>query len=300
MAEDWGSLFALIDRVKKEYPQLAYLLDNDEVGPLLLRFASGAMDATEFNYKLQQTNYWTQSSGPQRNWDAFAQIDPGTAKAQIAQQRQSIMDQARSLLGGGELSVQGAHWIAVTALREGWDEEQINRAIARQADWDGHADLPGGQLGATFDQYRAMARDYGVKMNGRDAFRAARKTVAGQQTAEGMEATLRHRAMERFAGNDAIVNALQNGTSLREYFAPIQNEIASQLEIAPDQVDVINDRRYQELISHVDDQGRVRPMSIPEAVKWVRSTDQWGRTQGAQKEASALAESIGKMFGAVA
>lgn len=298
MAEDWGGLFSLIQRIQKEYPELAYLLDNDEVGPLLLKAVSGAMDTTEFTFKLHQTNWWKTTAEPARKWDAFAQIDPATAKAQIAQQRASIRDQARTL--GVDLTAAGRHWIAVTALREGWDEAQITRAIARQADWEGHDDLPGGQLGATFDQYRSMARDYGVKLNGRDAFQAARRTVMGQQTAEGMQAELRHRAMERFSGNQAIVQALQNGTSLREYFAPIQNEVANQLQVAPDQVDLINDRRYQELISHVDEQGRVRPMSIPEAVKWVRSTDQWGRTDNAQKEASALAERIGQMFGAVA
>jgi hypothetical protein len=298
MAADWGSLFSLIQRVQREYPELAYLLDHDEVGPLLLKAVGGQMDVDEFTFKLRQTDWWKTTAEPARKWDAFAQVDPATARAQIDQQRQSIHDQARTL--GVDLTLAGRHWIAVTALREGWDEAQITRAIARQADWQGHDDLPGGQIGAVFDQYRTMARDFGVKLSGRDAFKAARKTVVGAQTAEGMEAMLRHQAMERFAGNTAIVDALKNGTSLREYFAPLQNEIAAQLEITPDQVDVVNGRRWQEVISHVDETGNVRPMSIPEATRWVRGTDQWGRTDRADKEASAMADSLGRMFGAVA
>lgn len=295
---DWASLFSLLDRIKREYPELAYLLDDDEVGPLLLRAVSGGMDTNEFRYKLRQTNWWKTTSEPARKWDAFANVDPATARAQIRQRRDQLKAQAAAM--GVELSLQGRHWIAVTALREGWSEDQITRAIAKQADWQGHDDLPGGQIGAAFDQYRAMARDFGVKLNGRDAFALARRTMMGKQTAEGVEAQLRHQAMERFAGNDAIVNALKNGSTLRQYFAPIQNEIAAQLEIAPEQVDIINDRRYQELISHVDSQGRVRPMSIPEATKWIRSTDQWWRTDRAKKESSAMVENIARTFGAVA
>ena len=298
MADTWADLFGLLDRIQREYPELAYLLDNDEVGPLLLRAVSGAMDTNEFRYKLRQTNWWKTTSEPARKWDAFANVDPATAKAQIRQQRDGIGATAKAM--GVDLSLQGRHWIAVTALREGWSEDQITRAIAKQADWHGHDNLPGGQLGATFDQYRTMARDFGVRLNGKQAFGHARRTLMGKQTAEGMEADLRHRAMERFAGNRPIVQALQNGASLREFFAPIQNEIAAQLEISPEQVDVVNDRRWADIISHVDDQGNVRPMTLPEVTKRVRSTDQWGRTDGAQKEASALAEQLGRMFGAVA
>lgn len=298
MAEDWGSLFALIKRIQQSYPDLAYLLDDDEVGPLLLRSVNGGMDSNEFVYKLHQTNWWKTTTGPARAWDAFVNQDPATARAKIGQQRQTINAQANGM--GVDLTLQGRHWIAVTALREGWSDDQITRAIARQATWQGGDDLPGGTLGATFDQYRSTARDYGIKMSGRDTFKAARKTVAGGMTTDGFEADLRHRAMERFSGNDAIVTALKNGANLREYFAPIQNEIASQLEVAPDQVDLINDRRYQDLISHVDDQGRVRPMSIPEATKWIRSSDQWWRTDRAQKEASSMVENIARTFGQVA
>ena len=113
MADTWADLFGLLDRIQREYPELAYLLDNDEVGPLLLRAVSGAMDTNEFRYKLRQTNWWKTTSEPARKWDAFANVDPATAKAQIRQQRDGIGATAKAM--GVDLSLQGRHWIAVTA-----------------------------------------------------------------------------------------------------------------------------------------------------------------------------------------
>lgn len=297
MPGDWGSLFSLIKRIQTEYPDLAYLLDDDEVGPLLLRAVNGGMDSNEFQYKLRQTNWWRTTSGPARNWDAFSQLDPATARAQVAQRRTAIAGQAATM--GVDLTIQGAHWIAVTALREGWDEDQIARAIARQATWQGHDDLPGGQLGAAFDQYRTMARDFGIKLTGRDAFRMARKTLVGRQTAEGVESELRHQAMQRFAGNQSIVNALKNGASLREFFAPLQNEIASAWEVTPDQVDIVNMPRFADILSHADDSGNTRPMTITEAIRWARQQPEWGATKQARDEGMGLVNSLLQMFGEV-
>lgn len=304
MAGSWADLYSLIDRVKKEYPQSAYLLEHPEVGPLLLKAVAGEYDSATFQQKLYATNYWKQTGDSQRKWDALNALDPATAKQQVSQMRARVKDLAGQL--GAPVNLQGREWISRVALRNGWDDTQVTDAILRQIKTSDYIQgtgaasqqrkALGGDVGATLAEIRRMGADYGLKVNDLGTFRKAIDVAGGNLTMEGVAETFRQQAVGKFPH---LKGALEQGVTPRAFFQSYQEEIASQLEVTPDQVDVLNDPKWSEVVSH-NDNGTIRPMTLAETTQYVRSRDEWKGTKMAAQEASGMAESLSKMFGAVA
>lgn len=304
MAGTWADVFSLIDRVKKEYPAAAYLLDHPEVGPLLLKAVAGDYDAATFQQKLYATKYWKTTGDSQRKWDALNALDPATAKQQAAQMRARVRDLSGQM--GVPLGLKGRQWIAVTALRNGWDDTQTLDAILRQVKVGDYIQGTGagsrqrkeigGDIGATLADIRALGADYGLQVNDMGTFRKALDVAGGTMTMEGVEEFFRQQAVGKFSH---LKDIIERGVTPGAFFQSYKEEIASQLEITPDQVDIFNDPKWSEVISHNDGQ-TIRPMTLSETRRHVRGTKEWKGTRTAQQEGAAMVESLAKMFGAVA
>lgn len=302
----WADVFTLIDRIRKEYPSAAYLLDNPEVGPLLLKAVSGEYDQQTFQQKLYATNYWKTTGDSQRKWDAQAALDPGTAKQLLAQIKAKMSDLASSL--GRGLTPQGLHWLGVTALRDDWDENQLTDAILNQVKWQDYGmgsgaqsgaqtKAIGGQVGTTIDQLRALNAQYMTQGSDRGNFDTALRILKGEQTLEGVESAMRQKAMERWPH---LAQVIKDGGTPAGYFDPYRQMIAENLEINADSVDLIRDTEWSQVISYADPSGEIRPMTLSEAEKMVRSSDRWRQTKGAGEQVSSFAESFTRMMGKTA
>lgn len=307
MAGSWADLFSLIDRVQKEYPSAAYLLQNPEVGPLLLKAVAGEYDQATFQQKLYATNYWKTTADSQRKWDAFASLDPASAMAQVKQMRARVKDLAGSL--GRPLTAAGQHWISVTALREGWDDNQVTDAVLSTIKWGDYGEgsgaqsgaqtkVIGGDMGATIQQLRQLQEQYMLTGTDRGRFDTALRILGGEQSLEGMQALYAEQAKQRWAH---LATYIDQGTTPAQFFEPYRQVIAGQLEVSADSIDLMRDPRFKEVVSHADgNTGEIRPMTLSETERLVRSSDAWRATRGAGQEASAFAENLVRMMGKVA
>jgi hypothetical protein len=306
MAGSYADLFSLIDRVRKEYPSAAYLLDNKEVGPLLLKAVAGEYDAATFQQKLYATNYWKTTSDSKRKWDAFANLDPASAMSQVKQMRARLSDLSGSM--GRSLTAQGQHWIAVTALREGWDDNQVTDAVLSTIKWGDYGEgsgaqsgaqtkAIGGDVGATIQQLRELQAQYMLDGTDRGRFDTALRIMGGQQTVEGMQALYADQAKQRWAH---LATYIDQGVTPFQFFEPYRATIAEQLETTPDQVDLMRDSEWKQVISHAGEDGQIRPMTLSETERLVRGSERWKATKGAGQEASVFAENLTRMMGGVA
>jgi hypothetical protein len=307
MAGSYADLFSLIDRVKREYPSAAYLLNHPEVGPLLLKAVAGEYDQQTFQQKLYATKYWKSTADAQRKWDAFASLDPASAKAQVTQMRARLKDLSGSL--GRSLTAQGQHWVSVQALRNGWDDTQVTDAVLSTIKWGDYGQgsgaasgkqtkAIGGDMGATIQQLRALNAQYMVQGSDRGDFDRALRVLGGEQTMEGIESMLAEQAKQRWTH---LSDSIEAGVTPAQYFEQHRAVIAEQLEINPDQVDLMRDPAWRQVISHNDEQsGQIRPMTLSEATTLARKDERWKATKGAQAEASSFAENLARMFGEVA
>lgn len=304
----WADVFSLVDRIQREYPSAAYLINHPEVGPLLFKAVSGEYDAQTFQQKLYATEYWQSTADSQRKWDAFASIDPASAQAQLADMKARLRDISGSV--GRGLTAQGLHWVGVQALRNGWSDTQITDAVLKTIKWGDYGEgsggnsgaqttMIGGDMGATIAQLRALNQQYMVEGSDRGNFENAKRILSGEQTIEGIEAVLRQQASDRWPH---LREVIESGSTPGQFFQQYREIIGQQLEISAEQVDLMHDPEWRQVVSYADPgaNGQIRPMTLTETERLVRSSDRWKQTKGAQAEASAFTENLSRMMGAVA
>jgi hypothetical protein len=310
-----GDVFRAITAIRRETPDLAWMLDVPGVGNQLIRLGAGEIDQQEFWARVYRTSWWRHTSDAQRQWRALDSIDP----AQSRRQRQQMTLRVQQMMGemGVRIPQQDRRYqqghgatryratgagpaanIADLALYNGWDENQITNYLLSFATWGDEGGRPTGGLAVAQTQIRQLEEQYGVEQRGRNRFNQARQVLRGRQTVEGLEETLRQRALTRYGGNDTIVDVLNNGGTVMDFFDPYRQMFSQELEV-PQETISLNDPRYQRVLSHAAD-GRTRPMTMDEARSYIRSRAEWAETGNARKMQAGMARSLLNTFGRTA
>ena len=306
-----GDVFRAITAIRREMPQMAWMLDYPEVARLLIRLQTGEIDRQNFEYQLYQTRFWRRHSTANQQWRTRVSINPGEARAQRQQMAETVTrllselgvnvrrGQVRAGSGANGYRLTGANAaarIADLALYNGWDENQVQRYILSQASWADEGDDPSGGLATTMTQLRRLAEQYGLDPRDRRLFRASRQILSGRQTLDGFEEELRQQAVTRYGGNEDIAGILDRGGNLDDWFDSYRQMISQELEI-PEASISINDPRWQSILMH-DDGTRSRSMTMAEALKYVRSQPEWASTMNGKKQEAGLTQTLLRTFGA--
>lgn len=266
------------------------LLQIPELRSVMLNAAREGMTADRMLVEIERTAWWQSRSEAMRQWDVLKATNPSEAQAQIDAKRAELGPQLAQLGLADDPSV------AEQALRLGWTPDQLRQDFATrlqgQSDQSGLKDASAPDV--TADSLVTMARtEYLVPINRQDAERWAIDIFAGRKTEDQLRNYLQRQAEARFPG------LVESGFTPGEYMAPIRNVIAETLEVQPADVDLL-DRRWSAVLETQASDGKFRPMTIAEAQSWARSQQEFRYTKGAQKEAAAMAETLGRTFGAVA
>ena len=312
----FADVIRAIQKIREETPDLAWMLDIPGVGKLLIQRAAGEIDDQEFQYELYKTRFWKQTSDAQRQWRTLVGVDP----AQARRQRQTMSARIQQMMGELGVTVPGARRrhregpngpmgytpigqnaaarIADLALYNGWDENQITNYLLTFATWGEEGQSPAGGIAAAETQIRKLEEQYGVVRQDRNRFRLARDVLAGKQTVEGIEEKLRAQALVRYAGNTQLEDVLTRGGTVGDFFDPYRQMISQELELPPESVSM-NDARWNRMLSHNAD-GTVRPMTMQEGLKYVRSQTEWAQTGNGKRTEAAMARSLLSTFGRTA
>lgn len=306
-----ADVFRAIQGIRRETPEMAWMLEYPEVARLLIRLQTGDIDRQMFEYRLYQTRFWRQHSTAQQQWRTRVSINPGEARAQRQQMAETVTrlltelgvnarrGEVRAGTGPRGYRLTGANAaarIADLALYNGWDEQQVQRYILSLSSWADEGDDPSGGMATTMTQLRRLAEEYGLDPRDRRLFRASRAILSGRQTLDGFEEELRQQATVRYGGNEDIAGVLDRGGNLNDWFDPYRRMIAEELEI-PDAEISINDPRWQQILMN-DDGTRSRSMTMAEALRYVRGQPEWATTLNGKKQEAGLTQTLLKTFGA--
>lgn len=271
-------------------PGMASYLTHWELGPLLVEAAKNGWSQQILQGKLENTYWWHHTTAAVRNWDKLALEDPGEMAAQFERKIHTVDNMALNM--GVKLSKTQLWTVTHDALRYGWEDERIQQIVGGYFKMG----VKGRQTGAidkVAQDIITKSREYFAVVPRDTAYKYAQKVVSGQMTEDGMEAMWIAQAKARFP---SLAKLIQEGMKPSDYFAGHQQAIAATLEMSPEEIDLVNDRRWKPVLEVQDGKTR-RPMTVGEAERWARGTKTYQTTRKANEEASTVVATLGNLMG---
>ena len=279
------------EAVRRQYPHLAYLLDNPEVKAVLLDAASKGWDDATLQGALWKTTWWQTTSNVTRLWDQKFNQDNATALAEWDQKTAVIGNRAAQM--GFQLNDQDTKWIAGRVLREGWSDEQLNRFLGTLARQNG---IGPGQVTEQAAMFKQLAKNYMTNLTDKQAMEYAIRVSEGTLSREGVESLLRNEAKGRFYWLAPQIDA---GFSPMDLFGSMRKTVADTLEMDAEQIDM-SDPQWSALTSPIiGEDGKVRSMNFHEAQRWARQRPEWRFTDNANRSAAETELFVLKAMGLV-
>jgi hypothetical protein len=300
--ETWAALGNYIrsvtpieDLVRQEYPQMAWVMNNPELSPLMRQATTERWDPARLMGAIQKTNWWKNTDAAQREYQRLVAEDPQTAYKKYLEAATGVQSLASRL--GVSLSAEVVKSIGTNAAAEGWDANRLTQEVMRQA--TSYNPRGVGDVNAMVNQVKTRSTDFFMPMSDETAFNWSKNIMSGTATKDGLDTYLRQQAINRFGGDKSIADALAKGATVKDVFDPYVQQTAQLLEVSPAQVDLM-DSQWGTMIDGMRSDGSRRPMTLSESATYVRGTDAWKQTNQAAQAAAGLGEQILKTFGEVA
>lgn len=284
----------LVQKIMQDYPSFAFLLNDPEIGPLLLEAVNPdvGFDSATFQAKLLQTNWWKTNNAAQRQWFTLLNTDP----AQAAKQRDERVAQVRQSMGQAGLSfsedqIAGA---ADMSLRLG-----VDVASSTFRDWLGTWSIqtPGSAANITGRLKSITEGEYMLHSNDASLNWWASEIASGRQTEASFRESMARDAIGMYP---AFADRITDGQTPATIFGGYRSTIANVLELgSPEQVDLLRDPRWQPVTGIVGADNKIRPMTLSEAAQLARKQPEFKGTAGGEARSASLAEMIDSNFGKV-
>jgi hypothetical protein len=274
--------------LREQYPSMAYLLDEPEVGPILEQADREGWPPEKLQSRLEATTWWRTHSSSIRDYHDLLNTDPASFWQAVQEKGDVITDMAAR--AGFIFSQDEIQNMAKAALYLGRSDADILRAMATNAQ---ARVTPASGYQARVKQ---LAAAYLVPVSNDLISDWTRKLASGQYTEDNLTAQLADWAKQMYPHLSQQIDSgeFQNFTSV------MKNQIASTLEIAPGQIDMVNDPRWRQTIDTLDDKGNHRAMTLYEVQQYARQQPEYRYTRGARDQVAQLGDTIAKQMGAVA
>lgn len=281
-------------QIMQDYPSFAFLLNDPEIGPLLLEAVdpNKGFDAATFQAKLLQTNWWKTHNVNAREWLTLLNTDPAQAQAKrdetSAQVRQAVAQAGlyfteEQLAGAVDMSLQLGVPVTSPTFRS-W-----------MGTWA--AQNPGSVANLTGNLKGIAEHDYLMPIDQGSLNWWSGQIAAGEQTEANFRATYARAAADKYS---AFATEIGQSIPPGQLFAPYRSTIANELELgSADQVDLLNDPRWSKILGVPNgNSGQLRPMTQSEVIQLARSQPEWGNTNNARAQGADLTQNLLKTFGA--
>ena len=290
---------AEIEAYAAEFGYAAYWLNHVELGPII-RQAAGPPEWTQAKLlaAIQATDWWRDHEDADVKFQLLEQSEPAEAEAQLADARQRIETEATSL--GVTIDPARLDEMARHSIIWKWTVSDQSNAILGEAKWEpGAAET--GTIAGNVRRINKLIGDYQVNVTADQVEEFAQNLYLGAITLEGVEAEFANQAKSMYPH---FADRIDSGFSPRTIFAPYKQHVATLLDMPVNQIDLLGDPRFQPIIDTVDDEGEHRAMTLSEAGRYIRTSEQtrplWEKTPVAKNQARQLASFIGKKFGRAA
>lgn len=275
---------AATETIKARFPGALIYLNNPEVSALLERAVAEEWAPETFEANLKATQWYMKTTDSQRVWYAIESGNPGEATNRVNARKQQIRTYLYQL-GAPEIDDNTIGSYAWQSLRDGWSESDLRYNVATIAN-------PAATSAATID-VRKIASEYMIQPTDAQMGEYTRKSYAGQIDEAGLRSLFAKQAAGQFP---SLADIIAEGHTPADYFDPYKQMISKYTNTPPDQIDM-NSNTWTRIVSHATPEGKVRPMTIDEAKRYVRSTNEFANSSTGQAELASYQTDFAKMLG---
>ena len=261
-----------------------------ELKNLFNQAVAGQWDATRFQAALLNTSWYKQHSASQRAWIAEGYTDPSTQKAQLNSQIASV--QAMAAKFGANLSTAQLRMLATDYLANGWNSDNLQRAMSGYIKYDANGAL-GGSSGDDEMTLRSLASENGVNISNNWILSVAQHIANDATSIEDAEGYIRQQAEKLFPSYSKEIAAGQNMSDLA---APYVQDYEKILEVGPGQTNLF-DPTMVKALQYKDNTGQNTTMPLWQFDQTLRNDPRWGKTQNAQDTTMGVGRQILQSFG---
>jgi hypothetical protein len=286
---------SVLDDIREDFPFLAYLVNDPEVGKLLREAVdpNAGFSPQRFQAKLMTTKWYKSQSEQQRAWQAKIHTDPGTA----TQDRNAYYAQLRQVASqlGVKLNANEIRFISELNLGRGIaaNDPQTLMTLTQLRNKPGHADV--GSIKTNAKRVGMLAKSqYFMGLSDRDAKNWGQSIAMGTKTEDDFQAWISERAASKFPW---LAKRIKAGETMQSMFSGHIQTIAEELEIAPEMID-ISTGRWSSVMGRVDPKtNTTRPLSLYETKILARQDPRFWKTQHGQAEDAQMATMMAQTFG---
>lgn len=284
----------IAEDVMKQYPTLAWLLRDPEVGRLLRDAVdpNKGFGPQEFQAKLYQTKYFKTRSQTRREYDILQQTDPQTFRQNVDQYGWNLRYAADRL--GIKLHPAQITWLSNMGLQQGLDPDdpRMLSAIARLRT---SKNVGEGQLKANATRARQIAMgEYYVPLTWTNALKWGDRMARGYADENVLRSFLMDQAARKYPHLQAT---LKQGNTMEDIFGGHRALIAEELEISPATIDFTRGSWTKVLQYHDPQTKQFRPYTLEETRRLARSRPEWWNTTNGRSADSSLTQTLLQTFG---
>lgn len=286
-----------VDRAASRYGYLAFLLNNPEIRRVLILAVRNGWGDAEVQGELVKTTWWKSTTEAQRRWDVESGQGDQTQAAAINDRHGELRILAARL--GVTIPDKELRVLARTSLRNGWDSDDVQSALAARFRYQPGA-APTGQAAVSQTEMRALLSQYALTMTDQALGQWTQQMLSGTRTMDDFRAELIRLAKGSYPGNEAVAKALDAGQTIRQIADPLASEAASLLGIDPAQIDWTAPQWRRFLHSTYDEQAKEYRLMTPDEVRRTVRTDRaygYAKTARGRSEAAAFGSELRKVLG---
>jgi len=211
----------------------------------------------------------------------------GVSKAQqFAAAEAAIRNQAATLgLPMDDASIKA---LARTVVNDNWSGDQLTDHLLLDPTKMNNE----GSFATTASQIKTMAANQLVHINDDTAKGWARSILSGEMDITTVSTILMQQALGEFGWAS---DTLKAGATMRDVLSPTRDTIARELELNPDQIDMM-DTKWRGMMQVANEDGTKRAATLTEAVRAARKDAKYANTAGAARTAAEAATLLRNVF----
>lgn len=196
---------------------------------------------------------------------------------QIAAAAAAVKNRAGEL--GRPITDDEITFVATTIVRDGWNSAQLD-------DWllgDPTKVTDPGLVTASVDQIRQMASNQLLTVSDATARGWAERINSGEMTTDAVQSIFQQQALGEFGW---AAESIKAGINMKDMLAPARDQIAKELEVTPETVDLM-DPKWRGMVTTTDPQsGAVRAATLTEVTRSARKAPEWAKTNSSKQLAA--------------
>ena len=276
---------------KDHYSNMLWVKNDPELNDLLKQAATNTWTPEKFRAEFENSKWYKTRLPEMRAFDERVGRGDISLDRDIKAKTEGLLAMSQAM--GFAFSYQDLEPLAKDAMRLGWTDLDLKKNIISKVQFDPNQ---AGGFGAFSTQTKSVGKDYLVRVSDQEAFDWSKKLFTGEATQESVQEAMKAKAKASYPG---IADLIDKGLVPKQYFSNHVSTAAQLLEVSEDEID-LTDPKYNQIVTHVDEQGKFRPMSVYETTKFIKGKDEYWKTSNSANEVANTVNQLGSMFGKVA